>query len=63
MSKTKTVKAIKSELEKINTVIDQKIIRGVPYNREALRHKTLLAQLSRLSNSGWFSKAFTAFLF
>ena len=63
MSKTHTVKAIKSELQKINNVIDQKIIKGISYAREAHQHKALLSQLSRLSSSGWFGKAVTTFLF
>ncbi len=63
MSKTKTVKALKSELEKINEIIDQKIIKGVPYYRESHRHKSLLSQISRLNSSGWFNKAFTTFMF
>ncbi len=42
MSKT----AIKTEIYKINKVIDKKIVRGLPYSREAHYHKNLLSRLS-----------------
>lgn len=63
MSKTQTTKAINQELVKLNTIIDQKIIRGLAYSREAHRHKTLLSQLSHLQRSGWLSRALSTFMF
>ncbi|MBU6231104.1 MAG: hypothetical protein KGI45_01040 [Patescibacteria group bacterium] len=49
MSKHQAIRAIRVEIERLNQEIDLKIIRGASYRREALRHKTLMAQLARLS--------------
>lgn len=58
MSKYEIVKSLKYEIKKINYVIDQKIIQGQPYYREARRHKFLISQLSRLApqKQSWFSR-------
>jgi hypothetical protein len=55
MSKYKTLRVIKSELDKLNHHIDLKIIQGVPYYNEARRHKMLRSQLQNLSlrKSSW----------
>ncbi len=57
-------KMIRSELALLNSIIDQKIMYGRGYRREALRHRQLLAQLTRLerlqlasSNWGWLSRS------
>jgi hypothetical protein len=62
MSKFILEKRIKSELKKINDVIDLKIVKGVSYKREALRHRFLLyrlVDLHRVSkfHSNWFSRS------
>jgi hypothetical protein len=62
MSKVVLEKNIKSELKRINDVIDMKIIRGLPYKREALRHRFLLYRLGdlhRLSrfHSNWLQRS------
>ena len=62
MSKFILEKKIQTELKKINSIIDVKIIEGVSYRREALRHRFLLNRLSdlhRLSkfHSSWFQRA------
>ncbi|MDB5238792.1 MAG: hypothetical protein JWO00_127 [Candidatus Parcubacteria bacterium] len=59
MSKHQIVKSLRSEVKKINYVIDQKIIQGVPYSREARRHKFLISQLNRLApqRSSWLSRS------
>ena len=62
MSKFILEKNIQTELKKINDVIDIKIIKGVSYRREALRHRFLLNRLSdlhRLSrfHSNWFQRS------
>jgi hypothetical protein len=49
MSKHQAIKAIRMEIDRINQEIDLRIIKGVSYRREALRHKTLMAQLARLT--------------
>lgn len=49
MSKHQAIKTIRAEIERLNQDIDLRIIRGVPYRRQALRHKFLMGQLSRLA--------------
>ena len=68
MSKHQTVRTIRAEIDRINQEIDLRIIKGVPYRREALRHKFLMRQLARLSPGGfgWFGKSVSfvsAFMF
>ena len=63
MSKQNLEKALRRELEVLNDVIDQKIIRGLPYVKEARRHKFLLSSIASLQRasrlqSGWFSRSF-----
>lgn len=48
MSKRNLEKNIKDEMDKLNDTIDLKIIRGLPYKREASRHKFLLMRLMDL---------------
>ena len=55
-------KKIQNELKKLNAVIDTKILKGISYRREALRHRFLLNRLSdlhRLSrfHSNWLQRA------
>jgi hypothetical protein len=49
MSKHQVIKTIRSEIENLNQDIDLRIIKGVSYRRQALRHKLLIAQLNRLA--------------
>ena len=63
MTKIQTSQAIAQELNKLNQIIDQKIIKGEPYRREAIRHKTLLSNLARISQSGWLTRAMATFMF
>src|SRR3990167_6396419 len=59
MSKTQLHKSIVHEIGRVNDRIDIKILRGLPYVREARRHRMLRLQLRRLERdgvrSGWFS--------
>jgi len=62
MSKIILEKNIKSELQKINDIIDLKIIRGLPYKRESLRHRFLLYRLGDLHrmskfHSNWLQRS------
>lgn len=68
MSKHQAKRIIREEIEKLNQEIDLRIIKGVSYRHEALRHKFLSAQLARLSprRSLWFMKSLkfaSAFMF
>lgn len=58
MSKQNLEKILRRELEVLNDQIDQKIIKGLSYAREAKRHKFLLSSLANVrrearSSSGW----------
>jgi hypothetical protein len=62
MSKFILEKKIKSELSRINDIIDVKIVKGMSYRREALRHRFLLnrlVDLHRVSkfHSNWFQRS------
>ncbi len=47
MSKQEYLKALNTEIQKLNGVIDNKIMHSYDYRREAQRHKVLLRQLRR----------------
>jgi len=49
MSKHQAIRTIRMEIDRINQEIDLRIIKGVSYRREALRHKFLMSQLTRLA--------------
>jgi hypothetical protein len=51
MSTYKLHKVIRKELESLNDKIDEKILKGMSYVREARRHKFLLSQLYGLRRS------------
>lgn len=48
MSTHNVEKILREELESLNRVIDKKILKGVPYNKEAREHKYLLARLIQM---------------
>jgi hypothetical protein len=45
MSKEKLITTINREIEDLNEQIDWKVIKGMPYKREAKRHKLLVSML------------------
>ncbi len=47
MSERAYLKALNKEIQKLNEVIDRKILADVDYHKEAKRHKRLLTQLRR----------------
>jgi hypothetical protein len=49
MSGNKLVSTISREIENLNEVIDLKVIQGIPYKREAKRHRLLLNMLHDVS--------------
>ncbi|MEI7463030.1 MAG: hypothetical protein WCK03_01375 [Candidatus Taylorbacteria bacterium] len=66
MSKYQTIKTIRSEIDRLNREIDLCIIKGIPYARQALRHKILRTQLSRMisgNKMSMFGSLVSAFLF
>lgn len=54
MSQKQFKKAIELEIEHLNSLIDKKIIRGVDYREEAIRHRELLRSLKRFSDQSFF---------
>jgi hypothetical protein len=56
MSKQQVEKTIRAELEVLNEVIDQKIIRGLSYRKEGYRHKFLISQLGHMRKEHFFKK-------
>lgn len=61
MSKHQIVRSLRSEIKKLNYLIDQKIIAGMPYYRESRRHKFLVSQMNHLTPQGtnWFARSMT----
>lgn len=47
MSKKQYIHTLNQEIQKLNGVIDLKIVHGSDYKLEARRHKRLLAQIRR----------------
>ena len=47
MSKKQYLKALNKEIQKLNGIIDCKIVQHADYKREARRHKALLQQIRR----------------
>lgn len=62
MSKHELIKSLRAEIRKLNRIIDQKIILGVPYHDDSRRHKFLSAQLKHLipPTTNWFGNLFYA---
>lgn len=62
MSKQNLEKTLRRELDVLNDQIDQKIIKGLSYAKEARRHKFILQNLvnlrkSQKSGAGWFGRS------
>lgn len=57
--------SIRKEINKINRRIDQKIIKGESYDREARRHKDLVVQLRKLESEASLARTLSlaSFLF
>lgn len=57
MSKLELMSNIKYEVRRINKIIDQKIMRGLPYVKEAQYHKMLVARLSLMNRSRFLARS------
>ncbi len=59
MSKQQLEKALRRELAALNRQIDEKIIKGISYAREARRHKFIVSTLDNLrrSRQNWMMRA------
>ena len=58
MSQIQYLKILERELQKINKIIDQKIIRGQDYVREARDHKLILRKIHYHTRKSFFSRFF-----
>ncbi len=47
------------KIKELNRKIDQKILRGLPYQREARQHRMLLLKLKGSVNKSFFSPSFS----
>ena len=61
MSKKQYLKALNAEIQKLNGIIDDKILYEHSYHREARRHKKLLAELRREEMNRTFSNLLRMF--
>ncbi len=61
MSKQQYLKALNNEIQKLNGIIDCKILHSHDYRREARRHKELLRQLRREERNRSFLRLFRTF--
>lgn len=61
MSQTQYLKTIEKEIQRLNKIIDQKILRGEMYTREARDHKLLLQKVRYHSRKNFFRTFFPTF--
>ncbi|MDP2788661.1 MAG: hypothetical protein Q8O46_01215 [bacterium] len=61
MSQTQYLKTIEKEIQRLNKIIDQKILRGEVYFREARDHKLLLQKIRYHSRKNFFRTLFPTF--
>ena len=62
MSRYNLEKALRKELEVVNDIIDQRIIKGLSYAREARRHKFILSRIQEIkrearSGTNWLARS------
>lgn len=58
MSQKEYVKALNNEIQKLNEVIDRKILGDTNYTRESRRHKALLTKLRKEEARRMMSRSF-----
>ena len=58
MKQNEYMKVIEKELQRINKIIDYKIIHGEEYHREARDHKLLLRKIRQNSQQSFFQRLF-----
>ncbi len=63
MSQAQYLKMLEREIQRINKVIDHKILQGQNYMKEASEHKLLLRKVRYHSRRGILSKFFPSLAF
>jgi len=61
MSQAQYLKTIEKEIQRLNKIIDHKILRGEAYYREARDHKLLLQKIRYHSRKNFFRNLFPTF--
>ncbi len=61
MSQKQYLKSVEKELQRINKIIDQKIVRGEDYFKEARDHKLLVRKIRFHERRTFFRKLFPTF--
>ncbi len=61
MSKSELTYTLKAEISKMNKMIDHKILRGLPYSKEAHYHKKLLNRLSIIRQKSFLARSMRSF--
>lgn len=59
MSQIQYLKMLEKELQKINKIIDQKILKGLDYSRQARDHKLILKKIHYHTKKSFFSRFFS----
>lgn len=59
MSQKQYFRTIEREIQRINRIIDLKIVRGLDYSREARDHKLLLKKIRFQNRQNFFKKFFS----
>jgi len=62
MSQKQYLKTVEKEIQRINRIIDMKILRGEEYFREARDHKLLLKKIRFYNRQNLFRRLFPFFL-
>ena len=61
MSQSQYLKMLEKEIQKINKVIDNKIVRGEQYWKEARDHKLILRKIRYHNRQNFFRRFFPTF--
>ncbi len=62
MSQKQYIKAVEKEIQKINKIIDLKIVRGEEYRKEARDHKLLLRKIRYHNRKNFLRRLLARFL-
>jgi hypothetical protein len=62
MSQKQYLKSVEREIQRINRIIDFKILRGEEYTREARDHKLLLKKVRFHNRQSFFKRLFPSLL-
>lgn len=61
MSKKQYLQTLQGQIQRLNLIIDRKIMMGRSYKLEARQHKMLLVKMRKFRNPSFFDKLASAF--